>query len=138
MADRERRLLARVPRWTIVSLVALSLIGIGTAWALRTATDAPAAAADEFLAALVGERTDAAYAQLCTADRDARTEAEFAHAVSDLIRGLEGHDAFTLDPAGETRTVHYTLDYGSRTDQFDLDVTRSADGTWRVCNFLRP
>jgi hypothetical protein len=138
MAVRERRRFARVPRWTIVSLIALGAIGVGTAWALRTTTDAPAAAADEFLGALVDERTDDAYAQLCLADREARTEAEFAHAVSDLIRDLESHDAFTLDPAGETRTVHYTLEYGTRTDQFDLDVTRTDDGTWHVCNFLDP
>ncbi len=138
MADRERRHLARVPRWTIVSLVALAVIGFGATWALRTTTDAPAAAADEFLGALVAGRTEYAYAQLCVADRVARTKAEFAHAVSDLTRDLEGHDAFTLDPAGKTRTVHYTLDYGSRTDQFDLDVTRAPDGTWQVCNFLKP
>jgi hypothetical protein len=136
MADREHRRLARVPSWTIVSLVGLALIGVGATWALRTTTNAPSAAADEFLGALVAGRTEYAYAQLCVSDREARTKAEFAHAVSDLIRGLEGHDAFTLDPAGETRTVHYTLDYGSRTDQFDLDVTRAADGTWQVCNFL--
>jgi hypothetical protein len=125
----------RVPRWTLLSIVATSAIG-ATSWlAVLASTDAPTRAADEFLEALVDGRHDDAYADLCEADRSERSADEFAHAVSDLSRGLRGHDAFTLDPTGDTRTVHFTLDYGSRTDEFDLDVVE-ANGTWHVCHFL--
>lgn len=110
-------------------------IGASSWLGVRANTDAPTRAADEFLDSLVDERFDDAYAQLCASDRSQRSADEFAHAVSELTRGLRGHDAFTLDPTGTTRTVHFTLDYGHRTDEFDLDVVAN-NGTWQVCNFL--
>ena len=107
-----------------------------TSWlAVRVTTDAPTRAADEFLDALVAERFDDAYSQLCPADRAERSADEFAHAVSGLTADLRGHDAFTLDSIGDTRTVHFTLAYGNRTDEFDLEVVAS-NGTWQVCNFF--
>jgi hypothetical protein len=126
----------RIPRWTLGALVVLAVVAGGSWWALRATTSAPTAAADAFLDALIDGRTAAAYARLCPADREARTLDEFAHAVSELTRGVVAHEAATLDPVGDTRTVHYTLDYGDRTDEFDLDVDRAADGTWQVCRFF--
>ncbi len=120
----------------MVSIAALALIGFVATWSLRTTTDAPAAAADAFLGALVDERFDDAFAMLCASDRSGHSVDEFRHAVSPFAAGLEGHDAYTLDPSGDRRTVHFTVDYGNRTDQFDLDVVRHNDGTWQVCSFL--
>jgi hypothetical protein len=131
MSDRRHRF----PRWTALALVLTAAVGAGSWSALRTTTDEPSAAADVFLRALVDERWADAHARLCPADRARFDVDEFTHAVSQLTAGLEGHDAFTLDPAGATRRVHYTLDYGDRTDEFDLDVDR-VDGEWLVCRFL--
>lgn len=126
----------RIPRWTLSAVVVLVVVAGGSWWALRATTSAPTAAADAFLDALIDGRTADAYDRLCPADRDTRSLDEFAHAVSELTRDVVAHEAYTLDPAGDTRTVHYTLDYGNRTDEFDLDVDRADDGTWRVCRFL--
>lgn len=127
--------LARLPRWTLFAVATPIAIG-ATSWlGIRATTDAPTRAADEFLDSLVDGRFDDAYAQLCASDRLERSADEFAHAVSELTRGLRDHDAFTLDPTGTRRSVHFTLDYGSRTDEFDLDVVAD-NGSWQVCHFF--
>jgi hypothetical protein len=136
MAEARSKTSRRLPRWTLLALVSIVTIGAASWWFVRHATDAPGRAANHFLDALVDERFDDAYASLCVEDRRARSAPEFEHAVSDLVRGLEAHDAFTLDPTGSTRTVHYTLDYGDRTDEFDLDVV-ARNGEWYVCHFLQ-
>lgn len=131
MAERN----PRWPRWTLASVLALAAVGGAAWWGMQRATTAPVAAVDAFLTDLEAGRDDRAWSRLCAADRERVRRAEFPDAVADARRGLAGHDVFSFDPVGDRRDVHYELDYGARTERFDVEVV-SEDGAWRLCNFF--
>ncbi len=118
-----------------MSVLALASLGGAAWWAMQRATTAPVDAVDAFFTDLEAGRDDRAWSRLCAADRARVSRADFPVAVSEARRGLEGHDVFSFDPIGDRRDVHYELDYGTRTDRFDVDVVRE-DGSWRLCNFF--
>jgi hypothetical protein len=130
----ERR--RRWPRWTLLSIAVVTIVAGASWWFLQARTRAPVATVERFLTELEQAEYDDAYGLLCADDRrGVATGSDFAHAVSDLVRGLEAHDVFSLDPFGARRDVHYTLHYAGRSDEYDLTAVRE-HGTWRICNFL--
>jgi hypothetical protein len=134
-----------VQRWARIIVrasVAVALVLVLGAFGLYFAVRAPTNALNGFLFDLKGSRDAHAWTQLCAADQHAVSQAEFVAAWRDQ-RAKYGAvineiDAFTYEPFGTTRHLHYRLSFRAdkvEANTYAVDVVRQ-HGQWKVCSFF--
>jgi hypothetical protein len=134
-----------VQRWARIvtrSLAVVSVVivlgSIGIYFAVRAPTDA----LNGFLSDLAAERDAHAWTQLCAADRREVSQAAFVsawrHQRAKYGASIDTVDAFTFEPFGSVRHLHYRLAFRGEKVQantYAVNVVRE-DGRWKVCSFF--
>lgn len=133
-----RRVARIVTRSLAVVVVLLALGSVGLYFAVR----APTGSLNSFLLDLRARRDAHAWTQLCRADQHEVSQAEFVAAWRDQRAKygavIDTIDAFTFEPFGTTRHLHYQLSFRNakvQTNTYPVDAVRE-DGQWKVCGFF--
>ncbi|HEY5014737.1 MAG TPA: hypothetical protein VIK61_18780 [Acidimicrobiia bacterium] len=136
---RVRSISRIVTRGLAIVAVALALGSVGLYFAVR----APTGSLNRFLFDLRGRRDAHAWTQLCRADQREVSQADFVaawHAQRAKYGAvIDTIDAFTFEPFGTTRHLHYRLSFRDdkvQANTYPVDVVRE-NGQWKVCGFFR-
>jgi hypothetical protein len=134
-----------VQRWARIvtrSLIVVGIVLVLGSLALYFAVRGPTGALNVFLSDLKAERDAHAWTQLCAADRREVSQAAFVsawrHQRAKYGASITEIDAFTFEPLGNVRHLHYRLEFRDEKVQantYPVNVVRE-DGRWRVCSFF--
>ena len=132
----------RISRIVIRSLaVVAALLALGSV-GLYFAVRAPTGSLNSFLFDLRARRDAHAWTQLCRADQREVSQDEFVAAWREQRAKygavIDTIDAFTFEPFGTTRHLHYRLSFRNDTVQantYPVDAVREG-GQWKVCGFF--
>jgi hypothetical protein len=118
--------------------VLLTLGSVGLYFAVR----GPTGSLNGFLSDLKARRDTHAWTQLCAADQRVVSQREFVAAWrrQRAERGavIDEIDAFTFEPFGTVRHLHYRLSFRDdkvQANTYPVDVVREG-GQWKVCRFF--
>jgi DNA-directed RNA polymerase specialized sigma24 family protein len=118
--------------------VVLVLGSVGLYFAVR----GPTGALNRFLSDLEARRDAHAWTRLCAADRRDVSQATFVsawrHQRAKYGASIDTIDAFTFEPFGNVRHLHYRLAFRDdkvQANTYPVNVVRE-DGRWKVCNFF--
>lgn len=127
-----------VTRSLAVAGVVMVVGSIGLFFAVRAPTDA----LNTFLFDLEAQRDARAWTQLCAADRREVSQTAFVSAWrvqrEKYGAAIDTVDAFTFEPFGNVRHLHYRLSFRGEKVQantYPVNVVRE-DGRWKVCGFF--
>jgi hypothetical protein len=136
---------AVVRRWKRIILRSLAACVVLLAFAsfgLYLGARGPVGALNAFLFDLKARRDAQAWTRLCAADQREVSQQEFIAAWrvrrADYEAVIDEVDAFTFEPFGNVRHLHYRLTFrndGVQPHTYAVTVLREA-GTWKVCGFF--
>jgi hypothetical protein len=123
-------------------LAALSVVLVVGSVGLYFGVRGPTDTLNAFLSDLAARRDAQAWTRLCAADRNTISQADFVAAWkrqrAKYGAVIDEIDAFTFEPFGSVRHLHYRLafvDDKVQANTYPVDVVRE-DGQWKVCDFF--
>jgi hypothetical protein len=136
---------AKVRRWArivtrVLAVVAVVLVlgSVGVYLGVRGPTDS----LNAFLSDLEAKHDASAWTRLCASDRRRISQDDFVAAWkrqrAKYGAVIDEIDAFTFEPFGSVRHLHYRLafvDDKVQANTYPVNVVREG-GTWRVCDFF--
>jgi hypothetical protein len=124
------------------SLAAVTVVAVLGSIGLYFAVRGPTGALNAFLFDLKARRDEHAWTQLCAADQRQVSQAAFVAAWrrqrSKFGASIDQIDAFTFEPFGRVRHLHYRLSFRHdkvQANTYPVDLVRE-DGRWKVCGFF--
>jgi hypothetical protein len=136
--EKVRRGRRIVMRALALAVVLLAFASVGLYFGAR----GPVGALNEFLFDLKARRDAHAWTRLCAADQREVSQREFVAAWkrqrADYEAVIDEVDAFTFEPIGNVRHLHYRLSFrndGVQPHTYAVTVLKEA-GQWKICGFF--